>query len=84
MMGRGWWAVVGLLLALSLALRHSLLFLMGALLALLGGFSWLWARYSLAGVSYRRRFASTRLFLGEERRRRPGTDLDHENPTHRG
>ncbi|HIC89523.1 MAG TPA: DUF58 domain-containing protein [Anaerolineae bacterium] len=39
---------------------------MSILLALVSGASHLWMRYCLAGVSYRRRFGATRLFLGEE------------------
>ena len=65
-MGRAWWTVVGVLALLSVILRHNLLFLMSLLLALLGGATLLWTRYCLAGVSYRRRFGSIRLFYGEE------------------
>jgi uncharacterized protein (DUF58 family) len=65
-MGKGWWTVVGLLALLSVILRHNLLFLMSLLMGLLGGATLLWTRYCLAGVSYRRRFGSTRLFYGEE------------------
>ena len=65
-MGRAWWSVVGLLALLSVLLRHNLLFLMSLLMALLGGATWVWNRYCLAGVSYRRRFGSVRLFYGEE------------------
>jgi len=65
-MGQGWWTIVALLLLVGVTVRHSLLFLMGLLLALVGGVSHLWTRYCLAGVSYRRRFSSMRLFPGEE------------------
>ena len=66
-MRRGsWWLLVGLMLLLSGVARHSLLLLMTLLLALVGGASLLWTRYCLAGVSYQRRFSSSRLFLGEE------------------
>jgi uncharacterized protein (DUF58 family) len=65
-MGRAWWSIIGLLVLLSVILRHNLLFLMSLLLALLGGATLLWTRYCLAGMSYRRRFSSPRLFYGEE------------------
>lgn len=65
-MRKVWWLVVGVLLVVSIGQRHSLLFLMSLLLALVGGASYLWTRYCLAGVSYRRQFGSKRLFYGEE------------------
>lgn len=61
-----WWVVVAFVAILSAALGHNLLLMMSLFLALIGGASHLWARYCLAGVSYRRRFGSTRLFFGEE------------------
>jgi uncharacterized protein (DUF58 family) len=65
-MGGFWWSLIVLLALSSVILRHNLLFLMSLLLALLGGVSLVWTRYCLAGVGYRRRFASARLFYGEE------------------
>ena len=62
----GWWWLVALLVVLGLALRHNLLFLMSLLMALAGGASWLWTRFCLAGVTYRRRFGARRLFYGDE------------------
>jgi uncharacterized protein (DUF58 family) len=64
--GRFWWVLIGVLAFLSVLMRHNLLFLMSLFLALIGGVSLLWARVCLEAVSYRRRFASTRLFYGEE------------------
>ncbi len=65
-MGAAWWWLIGLLALVSVLWRHNLLFLMSLLLALIGGASLLWTRTCLAGVSYRRRFGTTRLFYGEE------------------
>ncbi|NOZ28382.1 MAG: DUF58 domain-containing protein [Chloroflexi bacterium] len=65
-MEKAWWVVVGIIFILSAILHHSLLLMMGLLLALIGAASHLWTRYCLAGVGYRRRFGSTRLFYGEE------------------
>ena len=72
MIGQRWWGLIVILLLLSVALHHDLLFLMSLLLGLIGAASYLWTRYCLSGVSYRRRFGTTRLFYGEE------TDLDVE------
>lgn len=52
--------LVGLLFRSSLAVRGALV--LGALVVL----SWLWDRWSLYGLSYRRRFSEERAFLGEE------------------
>jgi len=65
-MGRIWWVVVALVAAIGAIQVNRLLLLMSLLLALTGGASYLWARYCLAGVSYRRRFSSARVFYGEE------------------
>lgn len=65
-MRQAWWVVVGLVVLVSAILHHNLLFLMGLLLALVGGASRLWARYCLDGISYRRCLGSTHLFHGEE------------------
>jgi uncharacterized protein (DUF58 family) len=55
-----------LALALSLITRNPLLLLIGVIVSFIGFTSWLWGRYCLAGVSYSRRFETTRLLLGEE------------------
>lgn len=65
-MDTAWWVLIGLMVFASIVLRHNLLFLISLLLALVGGTAEVWNRYCLAGVSYRRRFGSTRLFYGEE------------------
>jgi uncharacterized protein (DUF58 family) len=65
-MKKGWWGIIGLLLLVSVVLRHDLLFLMALLLGLIGEVSYIWARYCLAGVTCTRRFGTTRLFHGEE------------------
>ncbi len=65
-MSKAWWGVIALVALVSVLLRHDLLFLMSLFMALVGLASHLWTRYCLAGVSYRRRFGSTRLFFGEE------------------
>ncbi len=72
MIGEAWWAIIAILALISVVMRQSQLFLMTLLLAIVGGASYLWTKYCLAGVSYRRRFGATRLFYGEE------TDLDVE------
>jgi len=61
-----WWWLVGFLFLASIVLHQNVLFLMSLLLALVGGTSFLWARYCLVGVSYQRRFGSLYLFQGEE------------------
>ena len=65
-MKKQWWGLVVLVLLASVILRHSLLFLMGLLLALVGGVSYFWTRTCLVGVTYRRRLGTDRLFPGEE------------------
>ncbi len=65
-MGTLWWLIIALLLISSALLRNNLLFLLGLFLLLIAGVSQLWTRYCLAGVGYRRRFGSARLFFGEE------------------
>lgn len=65
-MNKFWWTMVVLLALTSVLLRYNLLFLLSLFLALIGGVSLWWARNCLAGVSYGRRFGSTRLFFGEE------------------
>ncbi|MCI0581226.1 MAG: DUF58 domain-containing protein [Chloroflexi bacterium] len=65
-MSTRWWFLIGLLALIGSILGHDLVLLVSLLLALIGGTSHLWARYCLAGVSYDRRFGSTRLFYGDE------------------
>ncbi len=66
MFNRRWWAFLGLLFAIGLALRNNLFFLFVILLALASGASALWSRYCLHAVTYRRKFADNRIFHGEE------------------
>ena len=52
--------------ALSLITRNPLLFLISVIVSFIAFASWLWGRYCLTGISYTRRFATRRLFFGEE------------------
>jgi uncharacterized protein (DUF58 family) len=65
-MGRTGWVLVGFVALLAAAQVNGLLLLASLLLALLGGASFVWARYCLHGVTYRRRLAASRIFFGEE------------------
>lgn len=65
-MDTAWWSIIGLMLLVSIVLRHNILFLISLLLVLVGGAAELWSRFCLAGVTYHRRFGSTRLYYGEE------------------
>ncbi len=69
---KGWWVFIAILFALSLALRHQVLFLFTILLALASGASVLWFRFCLHGVTYQRRLREQRIFCGE------GTELSIE------
>ena len=66
MIGPLWWLILGGLLAAALWLRQGPLLLFGLLLLLGSAASALWARYCLAGISYRRTLGSERLNFGEE------------------
>ncbi len=65
-MGRAGWTAAVVILVLALATRNSLIFTMALILGLLGLVVWLWSRYSLSEVTYRRRFSVDHLFFGEE------------------
>ncbi len=65
-MGRTGWTAAVVILVLALSTRNSLIFTMALILGLLGLVVWLWSRYSLSEVTYRRRFGVERLFFGEE------------------
>ena len=54
------------LLLVSVILRQGLLFVVSLILALTTLAAWLWDRYGLARVEYRRRFSQPRAFFGEE------------------
>lgn len=58
--------LVGTLTVLSVMLRSQLLFVISVFLWLVLGVSWLWARYCLAALTYRRQLGATRLYFGEE------------------
>ena len=60
------WLVLAVLLSLIAIIFDSSYVLFVALsLLVLTALSWLWARYSLYGVTYRRRYSETRAFQGE-------------------
>ena len=61
-----WWLLTGLMVLLGGVLDQAQLLLVGLFLVLTGGISYLWARFCLANVSYRRHFGAIRLFHGEE------------------
>lgn len=58
--------LVGLLTLASVILRSQLLFLVSIFLWIVLGVAYLWARYCLVNLSYRRQLAADRLYLGEE------------------
>lgn len=64
--------LVGALTILSIILRNQLLFLVSIFLWLVIGVAFLWARYCLVNLTYRRHLGRDRLYLGEE------TDLQME------
>ena len=65
-MGRTGWMAAVLILLVALITRNSLIFTMALIMGLLGTVVWLWSRYSLSEVTYRRRFGVDRLFFGEQ------------------
>ena len=65
-MGRTGWMAAAVILVLALATRNSLIFSMALILSLLGLVVWLWSRYCLTEVTYRRQFGVERLFYGEK------------------
>ena len=65
-MGRTGWMAAAVILVLALATRNSLIFTMALILSLLGLVVWLWSRYCLTEVTYRRQFGVERLFFGEK------------------
>jgi len=62
---QGWLLVGWILLAVGLAARHALAFLLGAVVLCSAGASYLWDRFCLVGVEYRRSFTPRRAFYGE-------------------
>ncbi|MXY94113.1 MAG: DUF58 domain-containing protein [Caldilineaceae bacterium SB0670_bin_27] len=65
-MGRAGWTAAVVILIVALSTRNSLIFTMALILGLLGLVVWLWSRYSLSEVSYRRRFDVDHVFFGEK------------------
>ena len=65
-MGRTGWTAAALILFVSLITRSNLIFTMALIFGLMGAVVWLWSRYSLAEVTFRRRFVVDRLFFGEK------------------
>ena len=65
-MGRVGWTAAVIILLVALFKRDNLIFTMALILGLLGTVIWLWSRYSLSEVTYRRRFSVERLFFGEQ------------------
>lgn len=61
----GYW-LVGLLLLISVVIRSGLLFFFALALLLAAIASWVWERYSLERVEYRRWFTPARAFFGEQ------------------
>ncbi len=62
---QGWILLAWFLLILGLATRHALTFVLGLIFFLTAGASYLWDRYCLARVEYRRVFTPRRAFYGE-------------------
>ncbi|MFO7696450.1 MAG: DUF58 domain-containing protein, partial [Anaerolineae bacterium] len=71
MTNKSWWTFLGILFAISLALRANpgpatALFLFAVLLSIASGASMLWYRFCLRGVTYQRTLEQERIFCGEE------------------
>lgn len=71
MTNKSWWTFLGILFAISLALRANpgpatVLFLFAVLLSIASGASMLWYRFCLRGVTYQRKLGQERIFCGEE------------------
>jgi len=65
-MGRAGWTAAVVILTRALSTRNSLIFTMALILGLLGLVVWLWSRYCLSEVTYRRRFDVDHVFFGEK------------------
>ena len=62
---QGWLLIGWLLVIVGLAAREGFAFLLGFIVLLSAGASYLWDRYSLSRVEYRRSFTPRRAFHGE-------------------
>lgn len=60
-----WVALALLLFTGGLLFRQGSLIVVSGLLLLVAGTGWLWDRFALVGVEYRRRFGERRAFVGE-------------------
>lgn len=65
MYSQGWLLIGSLLLVIGLASRHGFAFFVGFIVLLSAGASYLWDRYCLSRVEYRRAFTPRRAFYGE-------------------
>jgi uncharacterized protein (DUF58 family) len=66
MRGEVWFWVLGGLLLFSLLLREAELFVIACILLLVAGVSYVWQRYCLTNLSYRRSIGQQRAFFGED------------------
>jgi Protein of unknown function DUF58 len=64
--GEVWLYLIGGVLLVSLLLREAQLFVVGVILLLVAGVSWVWQRYCLNGLGYRRSLGQVRAMFGEE------------------
>src|SRR5579859_2170186 len=58
--------LIGGVLVASLLLREAQLFVVGLILLLVATVSWVWQRYCLLGLGYRRSLGQARAMFGEE------------------
>lgn len=65
MFSQGWLVVGSLLLIVAILTRQAIAFLLGLAVFLSAGASYLWDRFCLARVEYRRTFTPRRAFYGE-------------------
>lgn len=65
-MGRFSYILIGAIILIAAWLRSEVLLLVGVIMALLAGASYLWTRYCMTALTYERRFGTQRLFMGEE------------------
>ena len=64
--GTAWLWTAALLALLAIVLRQPILLILAVVLGLVAGLARLWWRYGLDAVTYRRQFATTHAFWGEE------------------
>ncbi len=65
MFNENWIALAAFSIFLGLVLRDNALLTVSALMLTAAGAGWIWNKYSLRGVDYRRLFSERRAFLGE-------------------